>query len=69
MKRASRAWSLAAALLGLVTSVHGARAADAAKPALRVFAAASLSGPFGEIARAFERQHPGASVQLNFAGS
>ena len=69
MKRASCAWSLAAALLGLVTSVHGARAAETGKPTLRVFAAASLSGAFGEIARAFERQHPGASVQLNFAGS
>jgi len=34
-----------------------------------VFAAASLADAFGEIARAFERAHPGTRVQLNFAGS
>jgi molybdate transport system substrate-binding protein len=39
------------------------------EPALRVFAAASLAGAFGEIAREFERTHPGASVELNLAGS
>lgn len=34
-----------------------------------VFAAASLSDAFGEVAEAFEDRNPGASVQLNFAGS
>jgi len=38
-------------------------------PALRVFAAASLADAFREIAREFERAHPGLSVQLNLAGS
>ncbi len=36
---------------------------------LIVFAASSLAGPFGEIATAFEGEHPGVDVQLNFAGS
>jgi molybdate transport system substrate-binding protein len=36
---------------------------------LRVSAAASLSEAFREIARAFEKAHPGDAVELNFAGS
>jgi len=36
---------------------------------LRVSAAASLTESFREIARIFERAHPGDSVELNFAGS
>jgi len=37
--------------------------------ALTVFAAASLTAPFGEIGRAFEAAHPGVDVAFNFAGS
>lgn len=36
---------------------------------LTVFAAASLTEAFTELAEAFERQHPEVDVQLNFAGS
>ncbi|HEX6237130.1 MAG TPA: molybdate ABC transporter substrate-binding protein, partial [Acidimicrobiales bacterium] len=36
---------------------------------VRVFAAASLTDAFGEIAAAFERRHPGASVELSFDAS
>jgi molybdate transport system substrate-binding protein len=36
---------------------------------LSVFAAASLSGAFDEIAAEFESAHPGVEVMLNFAGS
>lgn len=36
---------------------------------LNVYAAASLQAPFEEIASEFEADHPGVSVQLNFAGS
>lgn len=36
---------------------------------LVVFAASSLAGAFGDIATAFEAEHPGVDVQLNFAGS
>ncbi|MBG6056217.1 molybdate transport system substrate-binding protein [Salinibacterium sp. CAN_S4] len=34
-----------------------------------VFAAASLTDTFGAIADAFEREHPGVAVALNFGGS
>ncbi len=41
-----------------------------AQPAeLDVFAAASLTEPFGEIGKLFETDHPGATVVYNFAGS
>lgn len=36
---------------------------------LSVFAAASLTEAFGEIALRFETSHPGVNVSLNFAGS
>ena len=41
----------------------------AARAKLSVFAAASLTDAFSEIARAFESRHPDIEVQLNFAGS
>ncbi|HXE56869.1 MAG TPA: molybdate ABC transporter substrate-binding protein [Gemmatimonadales bacterium] len=53
----------ALALAGLATPLHAAQAR------LTIFAAASLSDPFRELARLFERRHPGSSVRLNFAGS
>jgi len=42
------------------------RPADAT---LTVFAAASLTDAFGELAHQFERAHPGVTVRLAFAGS
>ena len=36
---------------------------------LTVFAAASLANAFPEVAEAFRREHPGVSVNFNFAGS
>ena len=36
---------------------------------LNVFAAASLTEPFSEIAKLFETAHPGTEVVFNFAGS
>ena len=36
---------------------------------LTVFAAASLRDAFGSLGATFEREHPGAKVQFNFAGS
>jgi len=47
----------------------GAIAASPPASTLRVFAAASLSDAFGEIAQSFERSHAGTRVQLNLAGS
>jgi molybdate transport system substrate-binding protein len=39
------------------------------KHTLTVFAAASLTGAFQELARNYESAHPGVFVNLNFAGS
>ena len=36
---------------------------------LNVFAAASLTEPFGEIGKVFEADHPGVTAVFNFAGS
>jgi len=36
---------------------------------LQVFAAASLSDAFGELAKLLEQRHPGLAVRLNLAGS
>jgi molybdate transport system substrate-binding protein len=44
-------------------------AAPAARKPLLVFAAASLTAPFGAIETAFEAQHPDVDVQCNFGGS
>lgn len=43
--------------------------APAAKPSVRVFAAASLTEAFMALERGFERAHPGIDVSLSFAGS
>ena len=45
-----------------------ATAAPAART-LTVFAAASLTGAFGDIGKAFEAANPGVTVKFNFAGS
>lgn len=42
---------------------------DALSGSITVFAAASLKGTFTELATAFEAEHPGTTVSLNFAGS
>ncbi|HYC32584.1 MAG TPA: molybdate ABC transporter substrate-binding protein [Gemmatimonadales bacterium] len=55
------------ALAGLGAAPLSAQ--QAAEPGLVVFAAASLSGAFQELGRAFERTHPGTRVTLNLAGS
>ncbi|MGW9112151.1 molybdate ABC transporter substrate-binding protein [Microbacterium sp. NPDC055683] len=63
----------AALLAALVaTGCAGAPAAapsTAAERELQVFAAASLTGTFTELAETFEADHPGVRVQLNFDGS
>ena len=72
MRRCVRTTLLSAVLaVGLVAiGSRAAGAAPAPKPTtLSVFAAASLADAFGEIAREFERAHPGTRVRLNLAGS
>jgi molybdate transport system substrate-binding protein len=58
-----RAAALAAAMLGPGASV------DAWAEALRVYAAASLTDAFAEVATTFEKAHHGEAVALSFAGS
>lgn len=50
-------------------SATGSGTTAPAAETLTVFAAASLTGTFTEIAGQFEAAHPGVTVALNFAGS
>ena len=67
--------SLLSLLLILVSSValsgcnRSTKSATTGKATFTVFAAASLTQPFTQIAHEFENQHPGTDVVLNFAGS
>jgi len=53
----------------VVLALAGLGASPAQSETLRVFAAASLTGAFTEAGKAFESQHEGVRVELNFAGS
>jgi len=64
--------SLLLALLsacGAMPAATPATKAGAVATTLNVFAAASLTVAFGEIATTFEAQNPGVTVAYNFAGS
>src|SRR6185295_1432782 len=69
MQRSIRA--LASTLVVGLLWASTACSADApsAPKAVTVFAAASLTSAFQAIAAAYEKEHTGAKVQLNFAGS
>jgi molybdate transport system substrate-binding protein len=59
-----------ALLIAFGSGLTPARAADPAPTGkVMVFAAASLTAAFREIATAFETRHPGTRVETNFAGS
>lgn len=60
---------VAAAIFAVAMPATPPARADGARTTLRVFAAASLAGAFGELAGEFERTHPGVTIQLNLAGS
>ena len=54
----------------VATSVPTAAPTSTAAPqTLTVFAAASLTGAFGDIGKAFEAANPGVTVKFSFAGS
>ncbi|MCY3505858.1 MAG: molybdate ABC transporter substrate-binding protein [Chloroflexi bacterium] len=57
--------ALAVAALGLGACGDGEEPTET----ITVFAAASLTEAFGELAAAFEAEHPGVTVRLSFAGS
>lgn len=59
----------ALAAVVLVTLTSCAPAASDADREITVFAAASLTSSFTQIAAAYEAEHPGTTVTLNFAGS
>lgn len=60
-------------LLGLALAALGMplalRSVDPEPSTLTVFAAASLTEAFGDLARALEQTHPGLAVRFSFAGS
>lgn len=65
-----RRWrALVPAAMGLLLFVAAPAAPAPPATRLRVFAAASLSDAFTEIAGRFGGAHPGLRVELNFAGS
>lgn len=54
---------------GLVAALALGGCSASAETELTVFAASSLTGAFGELERAFEREHPDVDVRLSFGGS
>lgn len=52
-----------------VLSVAAGQGAAARAETLRVFAAASLTEAFRDLSAAYEKAHPGETVELSFAGS
>jgi molybdate transport system substrate-binding protein len=65
----ARPWKqlIVAVLVTIMASCSDARASD--PEIVSVFAAASLSDVFTDVATAFEAQHPDRAVRFNFAGS
>jgi len=65
-----RPFHIAVLVLALIAGWAGAaESAESATRTLSVFAAASLTDAFKAIGAAFERAHPGTTVQFNFAAS
>jgi molybdate transport system substrate-binding protein len=60
---------VAAAAVSLAACAAPAAVPQPVERELTVFAAASLTGAFGQIGSAFEASHPGVTVSFNFAGS
>src|SRR5688572_12665224 len=56
-------------MIAVVALLAGCEGDESSARAVHVFAAASLTGAFTEIAAEFEAEHPGVDVVTNFAGS
>ena len=70
MKTSARFWATASAavvLSGSLAACSGDSSPD--RTTLNVYAAASLTKTFTELADRYETAHPGVDVKLNFAGS
>ncbi|MGE2727976.1 molybdate ABC transporter substrate-binding protein [Mycolicibacterium vaccae] len=59
----------AAAVLVSAAALAGCSSSQPDSPTVTVFAAASLKPTFTELGAVFERENPGTTVTLNFAGS
>jgi molybdate transport system substrate-binding protein len=66
LRMAGRAALLAGAGLAVAAAAHSGGLPGST---LHVFAATSLGETFSDLAAAFEKAHPGTSVELNLAGS
>ncbi len=64
-----RGAAAAACALLLLAGCSSGSPAPAAQRKLTVLAAASLTGTFTQLGRAYERQHPGTTVTFSFGGS
>ena len=62
-------WPLASTIILAALAGCSSGSQSGGQGTLTVFAAASLTEAFTELVDAFERQHPGSSVELNFDGS
>lgn len=69
MRRALATTTVTALALALSACGSGPGSGDDGSTTLRVAAAASLTTSFEEIATAFEAEHEGVDVELQFAGS
>ena len=65
----SRRLAVVAALIALLPLTACGGDAEGSGTTLTVYAAASLTGSFGEIADRFEEEHDGVDVELSFGGS
>lgn len=68
-QRLGRVFLIAALLMAVALPGCGGPGGNDGRKAITVFAAASLSEAFGELAGAFEAANPGVSVVLNLDGS
>ena len=69
MRRLATLSAVLALTMGSMACGDGAPSGAGSGGSITVFAAASLSDAFTELAQAFEAAHDGASVELSFAGS
>ncbi|GAB4280280.1 MAG: molybdate ABC transporter substrate-binding protein [Candidatus Promineifilaceae bacterium] len=62
-------WLTIILLAGVLIGCQNSSPTPPPAQTVTIFAASSLTDAFGELAQAFEEQHPGTQVVLNFAGS
>ena len=68
-RRTLAAFIAAMALAGCASPSASPAGNSSVRGSITVFAAASLTAPFTDIARSFERVYPGTAIRLSFAGS